>query len=86
MRIRNIATVRVHYGYWRIRVLLKRDDWLLGKKRVYWIYKVKELEVRRKMSKKRVGKGSSHRPQLALSRSVGRWILCVLVMIRSDRH
>ena len=31
MRMREIATVRVRYGYRKIRVLLRREGWLVGK-------------------------------------------------------
>ena len=39
VRIRDLAAARVRYGYRRITVLLKREGWLVGKKRVYRIYK-----------------------------------------------
>ena len=46
MRIGGLAVARVRYGYRRITVLLKREGWSVGKKRVYRIYKAEGLEVR----------------------------------------
>ncbi len=53
VRIRDPAAARVRYGYRRITVLLKREGWSVGKKRVYRIYKAEGLEVRIKKRKKR---------------------------------
>ena len=53
IRIREIAAVRVRYGYLRITEMLKREGWQVGKKRVYTIYKAEGLEVRTKKRKKR---------------------------------
>ncbi len=53
MRIRDLAAARVRYGYRRITVLLKREGWTVGKKRVYRLYKAEGLEVRTKKRKKR---------------------------------
>ena len=38
LRIREIAQVRVRYGYRKIRVLLKREGWQVGNKLVYRLY------------------------------------------------
>ncbi len=56
VRIRDLASARVRYGYRRITVLLKREGWTVGKKRVYRIYKAEGLEVRTKKRKKRAAK------------------------------
>ena len=53
VRIRDLASASVRYGYRRITVLLKREGWSVGKKRVYRIYKAEGLEVRTKKRKKR---------------------------------
>ena len=53
MRIRDLAAARVRNGYRRITVLLKREGWSVGKKRIYRIYKGEGLEVRTKKRKKR---------------------------------
>lgn len=39
MRIREIAQARVRYGYRKIRVLLNREGWDVGKYLVYRLYK-----------------------------------------------
>ena len=53
MRIREIAAVRVRYGYKRIHVLLQREGWEINHKRVYRIYCEEGLNLRRKRSRKR---------------------------------
>ena len=53
MRIRDLAAVRVRFGYRRITALLQREGWHVNKKRVYRIYKAEGLEVRTKRRKKR---------------------------------
>ena len=52
MRIKEIAAVRVRYGYKRIHVLLLREGWEINHKRVYRIYCEEGLNLRRKRSKK----------------------------------
>ena len=52
IRIRDLAAVRVRYGYRRITALLKREGWSVGKKRVYRIYKEEGLEARTKKRKR----------------------------------
>jgi putative transposase len=39
MRIREIAQSRVWYGYRKIRVLLNREGWGVGKHLVYRLYR-----------------------------------------------
>src|SRR5712692_1067198 len=53
LRIREIAQVRVRYGYRKIRVLLKREGWNVGKKLVYRLYKEEGLTLRHKPRRKR---------------------------------
>jgi putative transposase len=38
MRIKEIANTRVHYGYRRVHVMLKREGWQDNVKRVYRLY------------------------------------------------
>ena len=47
MRIREIAQARVRYGYRKIRVLLNREGWKVGKKLVYRLYREEGLGLRR---------------------------------------
>src|ERR1035441_3663013 len=45
LRIREIAQTRVRYGYRKIRVLLNREGWKVGKKLVYRLYRSEERRV-----------------------------------------
>ena len=53
-RIRDLAAVRVRYGYRRIHVLLRREGWPVNIKRVYRLYREEGLSLRYKRAKKRV--------------------------------
>ena len=52
-RMREIAQTRVRYGYRKIRVLLNREGWKVGKKLVYRLYREEGLALRRKPRKRR---------------------------------
>ena len=54
MRIKEIASVRVRYGYKRIHVLLKREGWEINHKRVYRLYCEEGLNLRNKSKRKKV--------------------------------
>lgn len=53
LRIREIAQVRVRYGYRKILVLLKREGWKIGKKLVYRLYCEEGLTLRHKPPRRR---------------------------------
>ena len=53
-RIKEIASIRVRYGYRRIHILLKREGWEINHKRVYNLYKQQELQMRLKPPRRRV--------------------------------
>ena len=53
-RIKEIAEVRVRYGYRRIHTLLRREGWEVNAKRVYRLYKQMGLQLRNKTPKRRV--------------------------------
>lgn len=55
MRIREIAAVRVRYGYKRIHVLLRREGWEINHKRVHRLYCEEGLNLRVKHKRKRPG-------------------------------
>jgi putative transposase len=53
-RIREIAAIRVRYGYRRIHILLKREGWRVNHKRVYRLYRKEDLQMRLKVPRRRV--------------------------------
>ena len=48
MRIKEIANTRVHYGYRRVHVMLRREGWKDNVKRVYRLYQEQGLSLRLK--------------------------------------
>jgi putative transposase len=52
-RMREIAHVRVRYGYRRIQVLLRREGWRVGKTLIYRVYREERLQLRSKLPKRR---------------------------------
>ena len=52
MRLRDLAMVRVRFGYLRLTVLLKREGWPVGKKLVYRLYRELGLQIRTKKRRK----------------------------------
>jgi putative transposase len=59
LRIKDIAAVRVRYGYRRIHVLLRREGWTVNHKRVYRLYREEGLSLRHKRPKRH--KSATHR-------------------------
>ena len=53
MRIREIAQTRVRYGYRKIRVLLNREDWNVGKHLVERIYREAGLTLHQRRKRRR---------------------------------
>jgi len=53
LRMREIAQARVRYGYRKIRVLLRREGWKVGKKLVYRLYREEGLTLRSKPRRRR---------------------------------
>jgi putative transposase len=52
-RLRQIAQTRIRYGYRRLRVLLQREGWQVGKHLVYRLYCEEQLQLRSKRPKRR---------------------------------
>jgi len=52
-RIREMAQTRVRYGYRKIRVLLNREGWAVGKKLVYRLYREEGLMLRHRVPRRR---------------------------------
>ena len=48
MRMKEITQTRVHYGYRRVHVMLKREGFKDNHKRVYRLYKEQGLSLRHK--------------------------------------
>ena len=38
LRLRDLAAARVHYGYRRLHMLLRREGWLVNHNRIYRLY------------------------------------------------
>ena len=51
LRLRDLAAVRIRYGYRRLTVMLRREGWRVNTKRVNRLYREEALQVR---TKKRV--------------------------------
>lgn len=52
-RIQELARARVRYGYGKIRVLLNREGWAVGKHLVYRLYREEGLPLRRRSPRRR---------------------------------
>jgi hypothetical protein len=75
MRIREIAQSRVRYGYRKIRVLLNREGWNVGKYLVYRLYCEERLCLQRMRP---TGKRKASRPRAEKFKAVapdGPWRL-----------
>jgi putative transposase len=53
VRLRDLASTRIRYGYRRLTVMLRREDWHVNTKRVYRLYREEGLELRMKKRAKR---------------------------------
>ena len=68
LRLKELAAVRVRYGYRRLHVLLRREGWPINAKRVYRLYKEEGLSIRpktprrRRSSRYRAGRPAIARP------------------------
>ena len=62
VRLRDLASTRIRYGYRRLTVLLRREGWWVNIKRVYRLYRGEGLELR---TKKRAKRAAQARLKLA---------------------
>jgi putative transposase len=53
MSLRELAAARVHYGYRRLHVLLRREGWQVNHKRGYQLYWLAGLSLRLRPRRKR---------------------------------
>lgn len=71
--MREIAQVRVRYGYRRVHILLCREGWRVGRSQAYRLYREEQLQLRskrpkrRKMAVQRLQRLSPKKPQDAWS-------------------
>ena len=54
MRLKELAAIRVHYGYRRLHILLRREGWDVNVKRIYRLYREEKLNMRTKTPRRRV--------------------------------
>ena len=54
MRLKELAGVRIGYGYRRLHVLLQREEWSVNHKRVYRLYRKEGLALRKRPPRRRV--------------------------------
>ena len=52
-RLRELAAVRVHWGYRRLHILLRREGWTANHKRIYRLYSEEGLAMRTKKPRRR---------------------------------
>jgi len=52
MRLKELAAIRVRFGFMRLTILLRREGWKVNPKRVYRLYKEEGLMVRTRQRKK----------------------------------
>ena len=53
LRIREIAHARPRFGYLRIHVMLRREGWLVNKKRVHRWYRLEGLQIRMRVRRRK---------------------------------
>jgi putative transposase len=53
LRIRDLAQARPRFGYLRIWVLLRREGWLVNRKRVRRIYRLEGLQLRMRVRRRK---------------------------------
>ena len=80
LRIRDLAQARPRFGYLRIWVLLRREGWLVNRKRIRRLYRRDGLQLRMRVRRRKhmaLHRGRA-RSRLVL-RSAGVWILCMIL-------
>lgn len=71
VRLRDLASVRIRYGYRRLTVLLRREGWRVNTKRVYRLYREEGLQVRTKKRSKRAAQARITLPEASFANQ--RW-------------
>jgi len=71
IRLKDLAAVRIRYGYRRLHVLLRREGWAVNHKRVYRLYSEEGLSIRTKLPRrKRAWRYRTGRPAIAAPNDV----------------
>lgn len=52
-RLRQLAAARPRFGYQRLHILLRREGWQVGRKRVHRLYKLEGLQVRMRVRRRK---------------------------------
>jgi putative transposase len=73
-RLREITEIRMHYGYRRVHVLLRREGWRINHKRVYRLYRDEGLGLRRRKPKRRRA-ASNRQPRPTVQQPNERWTM-----------
>lgn len=68
-RIKEIASIRVRYGYRRIQILLLREGWKINHKKVYRLYCRESLQMRLKPPKRRASVKIRRDPVIAVNKN-----------------
>lgn len=86
-RIRELATIRVRYGYKRIHVLLKREGYQVNQKRVHRIYCKLGLQLRAKRPRRHVSAAHRECPNVQASSPNQAWSMdFVSDQLQSGQH
>lgn len=64
-RVKEIASIRVRYGYRRIHTLLQREGWSVNHKRIYRLYCKESLQMRLKVPRRTVSIKTRRDPVIA---------------------
>lgn len=76
LRIREITEARVHYGYRRVHVMLRRGGWRDNHKRIYRLYREQGLSLRLKRLRRNNRRSGDNRSLRGCIRIMsGSWIL-----------
>ena len=79
LRIKEIAAARVRYGYQRIHVVLRREGWLINRKRVYRLYRQEGLSLFERRPKRHRSATQRKALRRRMPRTnAGAWILSVI--------
>jgi len=68
-RIKVIAAARVRYGYQRVHILLRREGWLVNRKRVYRLYRLEGLSLFQRRPRRHRSAMQRNRPPGAQARN-----------------